>query len=148
MILISYVVFKKHPIIFVQYVLSEAATCSVKKVFLLIPQNSQENTCTRVSFLSKKKPWHRCFLVSFAKFLRTPSFKEHLRWLLLESVSTFLLPRFLLSSWYYRVILCISRGKSPFALKQLTSRKPALNNHRTFTFRFVTFEFYTFDFYV
>ena len=29
--------------------------------------------------------WHRCFPVNFAKFLRTPIFKEHLRWLLLKS---------------------------------------------------------------
>ena len=28
-------------------------TCSVKKVFLKIPQNSQENTSDRVSFLIK-----------------------------------------------------------------------------------------------
>ena len=27
--------------------------CSVKKVFLEIPRNSQENTCARVSFLKK-----------------------------------------------------------------------------------------------
>ena len=27
--------------------------CSVKKVFLQISQNSQENTCTRVSFLQR-----------------------------------------------------------------------------------------------
>ena len=33
----------------------------VKKVFLEISQNSQE-----------KRPWHRCFPVNFAKFLRTP----------------------------------------------------------------------------
>ena len=26
--------------------------CSVKKVFLEIPQNSQENTCARASFLN------------------------------------------------------------------------------------------------
>ena len=45
-------------------------------------QNSQENTCARVSFL-KKGLWHRCFPVSFTKFLRTPFLKEHLRWLLL-----------------------------------------------------------------
>ena len=49
--------------------------CSVKKVFLEISQNSQENTCARVSFLItllKKRLWHRCFPVNFAKFLRTP----------------------------------------------------------------------------
>ena len=36
-------------------VLSEAVArrCSVKKVFLKIPQNSQENTCARVSYLIK-----------------------------------------------------------------------------------------------
>ena len=41
---------------------------SVKKVFLKILQNSQEN---------------RCFAVNFMKFLRTPFFIEHLWWLLL-----------------------------------------------------------------
>ena len=30
--------------------------CSVKKVFLEISQNSQENTCARVSFLIKLQP--------------------------------------------------------------------------------------------
>ena len=30
-----------------------AQTCSVKKVFLEISQNSRENTCARVSFLIK-----------------------------------------------------------------------------------------------
>ena len=66
--------------------------CSVKKMFLEISQNSQENTCVRVSFLIKlqawgpllkKRPWHRCFPVDFAKSLRTPFFTEHLWWLLL-----------------------------------------------------------------
>ena len=54
--------------------------CSVKKVFLKISDNSQENTRARVSFLIKlqasgllkKRLWHRCFPVNFAKFLRTP----------------------------------------------------------------------------
>ena len=68
--------------------------CSVKKVFLEISQNLQENTCARVSFfnedaglrpatLFKKRLWHRCFPVDFVKFLRTPFFIEHLWWLLL-----------------------------------------------------------------
>ena len=53
-----------------------------KKVFLEISQNSQENTCARVSFLIKlhtppatllkKRLWPRCFPVNFAKFLGTP----------------------------------------------------------------------------
>ena len=55
--------------------------CSVKKVFLEISQNSQENTCARVSFLIKlqtpatllkKRLWYRCLPVNFVKFLRTP----------------------------------------------------------------------------
>ena len=53
--------------------------CSVKKLFLKISQNSQENTCARVSSLIKLQPYvikketlARCFPVNFAKFLRTP----------------------------------------------------------------------------
>ena len=34
--------------------------------------------------LLKKRLWHRCFPVNFAKFLRTPFFTEHLRWLPLK----------------------------------------------------------------
>ena len=72
--------------------------CSVKKVFLEISENSQENTCVRVSFLIKlqaapatllkKRLWHRCFPVNFAKFPRTPFLKEHLWWLLLWFVKS------------------------------------------------------------
>ena len=36
--------------------------------------------------LLKKSPWHRCFPVNFVKFLRTPTFIEHLWWLLLYIV--------------------------------------------------------------
>ena len=35
--------------------------------------------------LLKKRPWHRSFPVNFLKFLRTPSAREHLRWLLLKT---------------------------------------------------------------
>ena len=62
--------------------------CSVKKVFLKISQNSQEDICTRVSVLKscrpKKRLWHRCFPMKFANFLRTPIFIKYLWWLLLE----------------------------------------------------------------
>ena len=37
----------------------------------------------RPTTLLKKKLWHRCFPVNFAKCLRTPFFIEHLWWLLL-----------------------------------------------------------------
>ena len=62
-----------------------ARRCSVENMFLEISQNSQENTCARVSFLIKlqasglksatllkKRLWRRCFPVNFAKFLRRP----------------------------------------------------------------------------
>ena len=35
--------------------------------------------------LLKKRLWHRCFLVNFAKFPRTPFLTEHFWWLLLFS---------------------------------------------------------------
>ena len=62
---------------------------SVKKAFLEISQNSQENTWARVSVL-KKRFWERCFPVNFSKFLRKPFLTEHHRWLLLafQSEST------------------------------------------------------------
>ena len=75
--------------------------CSVEKMFLEISQNSQENTCPRVSFykigraeacnLIKKETLVQVVPVNFAKFLRTPSPKEHLRWplLFLILLSTF-----------------------------------------------------------
>ena len=66
---------------------TDSQRCSVKKVFLEISPNSQENTCTRVSFLKTLQAlglWHRCFPVNFAKFLRSPFFIEHLWWLLLK----------------------------------------------------------------
>ena len=50
--------------------------CSVKKVFLEID--------LRPATLLKKRLWHRCFLVNFAKFLRIPFVTEHLWWLLLH----------------------------------------------------------------
>ena len=69
----------------------------MKKVFSEISPNSQENTCARISCLIKlqaapatllkKRLWHRCFPVNFAKFLRTPFSTEHLWWLLLDSVN-------------------------------------------------------------
>ena len=71
-----------------------------KKGFLEISENSQEHTCARVSnliklqarpaTLLKKRLWNRCFSVNFAKFLRTPFLREHLRWLLLYLLLRFL----------------------------------------------------------
>ena len=54
------------------FIITEAAPTGVlwENIFLEISQNTQENTCARVSLL-KKRLWHRCFSVNFAKFLRT-----------------------------------------------------------------------------
>ena len=52
--------------------------CSVKKVFLEILQNSQENICARVSFLI-----NCMFSCEFCEISKTPFFTEHLWWLLL-----------------------------------------------------------------
>ena len=41
----------------------------------------------------KKRLWHRCFPVKFAKFLRTAFFTEPLRWLLLRAASFVSMPR-------------------------------------------------------
>ena len=68
-----------------------ARTCSVKKVFLKISQNSQENTCASLFFnlsffILKKRLQRSCFPVNFAKFLKTPFFIGHLQWLLLSRI--------------------------------------------------------------
>ena len=57
-----------------------AGRCSLRKVFLEISQNSQENTCASLCFkkvaglrpatLLKQRLWRRCFLVNFGKFPR------------------------------------------------------------------------------
>ena len=40
----------------------------------------------RPATLLKKRLWCRCFPVNFTKFLRTPFFREHIWWLLLNYV--------------------------------------------------------------
>ena len=59
-----------------------------KKLFSIISQYLQKITYVSVSFsikmqacnFIKKRLQHRCFLVKFAKILRTLIFTEHLRW--------------------------------------------------------------------
>ena len=68
-----------------------------KKGVVKISQNSQENTCARVSFL-KKRLLHRCFSNKFAKILRTCFLTELLLWLLL-SMKKLLWKTFVKSEW-------------------------------------------------
>ena len=68
--------------------------CSVKKVFLEISQNSQENTFARVSFLIKlqakvyyfikKETLAQVFFCEFFELSKNTFFIEQLRWLLLH----------------------------------------------------------------
>ena len=57
--------------------------CSVKKVFLEILQNSQENTCARVSFLIcnfiKKETLAQVFSCEFCEISKNTFYTEHLR---------------------------------------------------------------------
>ena len=67
-----------------------------------------------------------CLFVLHDKFLAMWLVSEFFHFSKVESVSTFFLPRPVLSNWYYCVIWCISSEKSPFVRKKLTSGKPAL----------------------
>ena len=71
----------EHPILHTNEMTEAVAQrCSMKKAFLEILQNSQENTCATVyfliklqafcNFIKKETIWHRCFPVNSAKFLR------------------------------------------------------------------------------
>ena len=60
--------------------------CSIKKgVLRNFAKFTGKHLCQSLFliFLWKKRLWHRCFPVNFAKFLRKAFFTEHFRWLLL-----------------------------------------------------------------
>ena len=71
------------------YMQKQPSEVFCKKGFLKNSSNSQENTCVRVflnnvaglrpATLLKMRLWHRCFLVNFRKFLKTPFFTKHLQ---------------------------------------------------------------------
>ena len=44
----------------------------------------------RPATLLKKRLWHRCFSVNFAKFLRTPFLTKQLRWHVLDPMDKIL----------------------------------------------------------
>ena len=83
-------------------------------MLLKISQNPQENTCARASFLVilqatpatllKKRFWHRCFLVKFAKFLRTP--------ILQNNSGRLLLKRRLTDQLGVRIHVCMALAKN------------------------------------
>ena len=77
--------------------------CPVKKVFLKISQNSQENTCARVSLLIKLQAWDsnliktRMFFCEFCKIFKNTFFTEHLQ--TTDSVICFLSVSHFLITW-------------------------------------------------
>ena len=76
--------------------------CSVKKMFLKISENSQENTCAKVSFsvksqaqacnFIKKEAVTQVFSREFCETFKNTFLKGHLRWLLLILYITFSSP--------------------------------------------------------
>ena len=73
---------------------SSHRSCSIgKDVYRNFVKFTGKHLCQGLSFkkgaglrsatLLKKRLWYRCFPANFVKFLRTPFFTEHLRWLLL-----------------------------------------------------------------
>ena len=77
----------------------------VKKVFLDISQNSQENTCARVSFLIKRL-WHRRFPVNFVKIFKTP---------FIQNISG----RLLLKKGGWKIKLCFSSLKRHYIVNSI-----------------------------
>ena len=81
-------------LIFTEICRSSHRRCSLKKVFLKIPQNGQENTSVRVSSLIKLQGWglqlfiketlEHVFPCEFCEIFKNTFLREHLRWLLLD----------------------------------------------------------------
>ena len=65
---------------------SETATGGVlrKGVLRNFAKFTGKHLCQRPATLLKKRPWHRCFLVNFVKFVRTPFSQNTSGWLLLK----------------------------------------------------------------
>ena len=80
--------------------------CSVKKEisenYLEISENSQENNCSRVSFLIKKETVAQVFPDNFAKFLRAP---------FLLNTSRQLLLRHSVQCWFKKLIFFLNLPK-------------------------------------
>ena len=61
-----------------------------KALFFSILQEQSSRSVLWPATLFKKRLWRRCFPVDFVKFLRTPFFTEHLRWLFLILKNSYL----------------------------------------------------------
>ena len=105
-------------------------------MFLELSQNSQENTCARVSSSNKKGTWHKCFSVNFAQFLLV-FLIEHIWWLLLSLADTLRLQFHIFWKWggtHNREFLHISKSIWNYLLSKQIALSPeylhiALNVH-------------------
>ena len=66
------ILWSNHPEISEKSIEAAAQRCSLKKLFVKITKDSQENPCAVASFLIKlqaegsgKRMWHRCFSLNF-----------------------------------------------------------------------------------
>ena len=94
------------------FVRSNHQRCSIKKLFLICSENSQENTCDKVSFLIKlqtwaynvlkKRLWHTDFYVNFAKPLRSP-YLQNTSWRLFLFCRFF--DKFFINDWKVSYLL-------------------------------------------
>ena len=66
-----------------------AKKCSVKRVFLEITQNSQENTCGRVSFLTKLQVSRFVLLFYLVKYVDTAFMLKKVHWVLSDRPGVF-----------------------------------------------------------
>ena len=87
----------------------------------------------------KNRIQHRCFPVNITKFLRTPFFKEHLRWLLLKSIlhkiqrnaELYLVSILLWINWiflYKKHFYKKLSLKNPHNLKKMLRKSPVSND--------------------
>ena len=86
--------------------------CFVKKMFFEISQNSQENTCVRVSIKKvfiKKETLAQVFSCEFCEISKNTFVIEHFWWLLLKCVQNIL-------TWYYE--MCSQETRSKKKLRQ------------------------------
>ena len=97
----------------------------MKKVFLETLQNSLENTCARVSFITKLE----ALGLNFAKLLRTPFLTQHLWWLLLVIVWLWLrgLPKSLIGTVSFYSIFSINVHKKLQLFYLENTRTESLN---------------------
>ena len=65
---------------------SRPGVFSEKGVLENFAKFTEKHLCQSLLFFLKKRLWHGCFSVNFAKFLKTHFFIAHLRWLLLNSL--------------------------------------------------------------